>query len=516
MKTKIGFCALFLFFLALNLATPLYNDDIRWEILFRDNFAMPLETAKMQFFSWHPRLFEFLYLSLILPLGLKFPFFIDALNAAIACVFSYLFFYFIFMRLPKCYQMRDLAIFILMIAAFFAGLAFSDVFLWLTGSTNYLWSAVFILISLLPFRIYLNNILQQNQIKDFKYLILQQNLESNTNESQFFAKFIAKTPPLFLILFSFLHFISGLLNESFSIFILGFYGLGIIFLMIKKIKIPLFVWLFFACFLAGFALFLYLQFQAQRILNMDIANFFALGFIDKIAFIYSKYDYLFSYTPKIFYIFMLFACFLRFGLNAFIALILAIISSIILSGIQNGLFILCLLLLIGRRDRLVLFCGILFLCAFISFLPYVFIFYQPVRMWSMQTLIFIAIIMMLAMQMKYKFIIGISAFIIICFSFYNFMLMGAYFHNINNIVRQQIDNFNGEMQQKSCYIFHEKKIDIDVFPLEVEIPAARHNIINAFLYIDGNNSFNDFAKEISKNLWECHFRVKSFKISESR
>ena len=81
-----------------------------------------------------------------------FPF----INALFGTAFLYLFFVLIFGRFPSI-VLADLATIALILFILMVFRAFGAIFFWAAGSLNYLWAYCFILIYLIPYRIFWQN-----------------------------------------------------------------------------------------------------------------------------------------------------------------------------------------------------------------------------------------------------------------------------------------------------------------------------------------------------------------------
>lgn len=136
---------IFVFLLLLNLLLPMQSDDFDAYFSSQSGF----EAIKQFYFHWNARIGELLHKGY---LGAINPYLFDFLNAIVGVAFIISFFVLIFGKLP-CNQ-KDGAILAFILFVFMAFCGFGGVFLWGSGSLNYLWGLLFIMIFLLPFRFY--------------------------------------------------------------------------------------------------------------------------------------------------------------------------------------------------------------------------------------------------------------------------------------------------------------------------------------------------------------------------
>ncbi|RDU57502.1 DUF6056 family protein [Helicobacter sp. MIT 99-5507] len=142
-KTIIFFLFVFLYFLLLNIFSPPQGDDWNYILSNRDSIKNSIDV----FLNWNSRLGELLFSSNLsqIPQNL-----FDFLNAIVACVFIFLFFYILFLRFPN--NLCDFAAILLTLLLLLLLLSFEEVFLWGSGSLNYLWGFSLSLLFLIPYR----------------------------------------------------------------------------------------------------------------------------------------------------------------------------------------------------------------------------------------------------------------------------------------------------------------------------------------------------------------------------
>ena len=141
---KIGFLSLlFVWFLVLNILTPPQGDDWNYILSNRDSMLNSIDV----FLNWNSRLGEFIFSSFLSQLP---DFVFDLLNSIVACSFVLLFFYVAFLRFPS--NLFDFSIVALFLLLLLLLMSFEEVFLWGSGSLNYLWGFSLSLLFLIPYR----------------------------------------------------------------------------------------------------------------------------------------------------------------------------------------------------------------------------------------------------------------------------------------------------------------------------------------------------------------------------
>lgn len=269
----IGLIFIFGLFFMLNLLTPLQGDD--WGLrAISEGFS----SIKLSYLYSNARFFELIYRGYI---HLINPFVFDFINALFATVFiilSYVLIFGSFAKSGKGFFLILIFIFLLMIA-----IPFEDMFLWESGSVNYLWSFSCILLCLIPYRFFYTN--------HFKI--------TNAN--------LAKLDSaIFIAIFGILNLIAGSSNEIGALLALIAHFAMIVFAFIKKIKLPKWYVIGLVCFALGF-LNLYFSpgqnnralIEAQKYDIVSLSEILSMGFIGLIKRIYFTFNTFALKTPLI-------------------------------------------------------------------------------------------------------------------------------------------------------------------------------------------------------------------------
>ncbi|RAX52038.1 hypothetical protein CCY99_07760 [Helicobacter sp. 16-1353] len=139
------FSLIFAFLLCLNLLLPPISDDFDAYFAAQKGF----ESAKYFYFHWNARIGELLHKGFI---GGFNPFLFDFINAIVGSGFIFAFFILLFGRIPK--DRNDITTIMFICLLILVASPFGAVFLWGSGALNYLWGLFFIIIFLLPYRIF--------------------------------------------------------------------------------------------------------------------------------------------------------------------------------------------------------------------------------------------------------------------------------------------------------------------------------------------------------------------------
>lgn len=152
----VSLCFFIIFFL--NILTPMIADDFGYLLIFDGVFQTKVTSIsdvflsqKEHYFLWGGRsVVHFIAQSLLLlP-----PIIIDTLNTIVYMIYVLLIYFLI-----KGRKSNNIGLFILInLAVWFLQPAFGDTILWITGSANYLWGMVLVLLFILPYRFYEGNI----------------------------------------------------------------------------------------------------------------------------------------------------------------------------------------------------------------------------------------------------------------------------------------------------------------------------------------------------------------------
>ncbi|WP_245703494.1 DUF3329 domain-containing protein, partial [Paenibacillus nuruki] len=155
---------LFIYFYSINRMEPLFADDFAYSFIFGTNIKVTnlfdiFNSLHIHYFTWGGRLVAHFFGQTFLLLGK--PIF-NIFNAIMFTSLIVLIIYFV--RLRKMDRFNDIqALFVVLILCWFGLPNFGETSIWLIGSVNYLWTTVFILLFLLPYR-YL--IIQKLLLKD--------------------------------------------------------------------------------------------------------------------------------------------------------------------------------------------------------------------------------------------------------------------------------------------------------------------------------------------------------------
>lgn len=144
---------IFTILLFLNIQTPLISDDITYLFIFGEtervfSISDVIQSQINHYYMWGGRS----VVHFIAQVLLMIPSYVaDALNALMYLVYVFLIYY----HIKGKGRENSLSLFVLInIAIWFLQPVFGDTILWTTGAANYLWGTVFILLFLLPYRIY--------------------------------------------------------------------------------------------------------------------------------------------------------------------------------------------------------------------------------------------------------------------------------------------------------------------------------------------------------------------------
>ncbi|WP_337190723.1 DUF6056 family protein [Helicobacter saguini] len=250
------FIYVFLFFL--NFIFPLQSDDLGDKYT---DFKSAISSAYNSYMGWNGRIGDLFRVSFGAALSPSVAF--SFINAFIGTCVIYLFFILFYNRFPlfptlqilnlqnlKSLDRKDSIISqdigILSFMLFFmlsSTISFGSIFFWQSGSYNYLWAHFFILLFLLPYRIFWDNYFKN--IETFK----PKNIESNS-----FLKL--------LILF-FIAFIAGW-GQEVNIAIIVTYFIFLAFGFYKKVKFPTWYYVGILGFICGYLLLYFSPGSARR------------------------------------------------------------------------------------------------------------------------------------------------------------------------------------------------------------------------------------------------------------
>lgn len=221
--TLLMFC--FLIFFIFNITLPFVSDDIAMQNSTLEFGIGNFSFFNLPYFNHNGRFGENLYF-LLAQIG---PFNLDILNSIAGVIYIFLFYFLVFLRLPS--NRKDFFIFLFIIFFIICFCPVSN-FVWLSASFNYIWAVILIMLYILPFRIIINKILDSTK---------SENTQAQNKSSNIF----------FIIIFSPIAFFAGIASEL-NIILIALCLLFIIYALIKKYKIPLWLKLGIILFIAGY------------------------------------------------------------------------------------------------------------------------------------------------------------------------------------------------------------------------------------------------------------------------
>lgn len=218
------FCLLGGFFLALNALFPTQSDDL-------GAVSEGLSGAWRSYMNWNGRIFEMLRIAYVGALAPSVYFVI--VNTLMGVGFVFLFFVFIFGRLPR--DFNDVVILSLLMFVLMFQSAFGSIFLWAAGSLNYLWAYCILLCSFIPYRLFWGRYFDSKDI-----------CKSNI------VKELCKA-----LLFMILCFVAGMSSEMIGVVAIIVHIGFFIYALCKRVRLPLWYYAGIVAFTLGyFALYL--------------------------------------------------------------------------------------------------------------------------------------------------------------------------------------------------------------------------------------------------------------------
>lgn len=139
--------------LFLNLSTPLISDDITYLYIYGETGEITsisdiLQSQKNHYYLWGGRSVVHFIAQLLLLLP---SYVADVLNTSVYMLFIFL----IYWHCKGRNKRNSLSLFVFInLTVWFLQPVFGDTILWITGSANYLWGTTFVLLFLLPYRMY--------------------------------------------------------------------------------------------------------------------------------------------------------------------------------------------------------------------------------------------------------------------------------------------------------------------------------------------------------------------------
>lgn len=257
-----------------------------------DDFAAFLTATSdgsflLSYFCWNGRFGEALYTSILATITNTLWF--DLLNAFVGSIFIYAFFFWCFLRFPK--DKLDFFLFAAL-CVMLINSNFAAIFLWGSGSLNYLWGIGLIVLFLIPYRLFWDNYINQSfDKKTKKWEIIVQ----------------ALIVPLGVF--------AGWSSEHIGLTTCFFLFLSIVYAVYKKIRLPWWYYAGFLFFTAGWIILFLSPGSAKRSeIFLESNTFIPLGkllhmsLIEQIKLInqvFSQYCYrgfaIFSFFFMLFY-----------------------------------------------------------------------------------------------------------------------------------------------------------------------------------------------------------------------
>lgn len=251
-KQMILFVVSFLIFLLFNFIFPLQSDDM---VAFLS--ATSGKNFLHSYFSWNGRFGEIFYTGCLASINSSLWF--DFINSLVGTIFIFIFFFLIFARLPK--DRIDYFSLVLM-WVMIVNMNFADIFLWGSGSLNYLWGIGLVLLFLIPYRIFWG-----------KYFM---NMENYSLKKSVFWCF-------YLLPFS---VFAGWSSEHIGATVCCLLVVSIGYAYFKKIKLPLWYYIGMIGFLSGWLILFFSPGSAIRATQMidgggfiPLKDLFSLGIL---------------------------------------------------------------------------------------------------------------------------------------------------------------------------------------------------------------------------------------------
>lgn len=149
MQSKLYFASfglVFLFLLALNACLPRYGDDVSF-FLASNGFSSIIQS----FLYWNARFWELIWRGYLVRIN---PYLFDVLNAFIGSIF--IFGLVFLLKKDAKFGLFDICLVFIFLSIMMCALQFEEIFLWGSGSVNYLWGFACIIGFLMPFKIFLS------------------------------------------------------------------------------------------------------------------------------------------------------------------------------------------------------------------------------------------------------------------------------------------------------------------------------------------------------------------------
>lgn len=482
---------IFLYFLFLNMEAPPQGDDWNYILSTRDSTLNSIDV----FLHWNSRLGELLYSSFLSQIpDLMF----NLLNAIVASAFIVLFFYIVFLKFPN--NLLDFSVVALLLLLLLLLMSFEEVFLWGSGSLNYLWGFCLAILFLIPYR---KNAMGGGSI-------------------------------VFSIFMIVCGFILGMWHEGTSSLILASLVVYFIFLkFVSKKSLPLWFYCGIIGLFIGFCILFFSPGQNSRILieaskydYVSIREFLSLGLFGYIDRFNIVLENALNQNPIFFPIFSFVISFIY----AFWSQIKNKIFSFALLLISLFLFLLILLefpllayliifamfvyIYFKSRDNRFLICSILLIFYFLSILSTFQLLHLPFRSRALGVILLIAIILILCKQylenkkMQYiTLIFSISYFIYVCYCYYD---LNVKWNNLVAMVNKEKDIYKGGEVLINGKLMNSYEVKYLGYGIDIVIPKDKYN----FTYRGFSHWWhlsNDINNDINQS-YAFVFKIKSIRL----
>ncbi|MBR7118456.1 MAG: hypothetical protein IKC84_03705 [Helicobacteraceae bacterium] len=467
-KTTLISLFTFLHFLFLNIYAPPQGDDWNYILSNRDSITNTIDV----FLNWNSRLGELLFSSNLsqIPQNL-----FDFFNAIVACIFLFLFFYILFLRFPN--NLFDFAVVSLILLLLLLLLSFEEVFLWGSGSLNYLWGFSLSLLFLIPYRKMLQNIKlgggssKNSNIKNISFCIL-------------------------MLMFG---FVIGMWHESTSSLLLLILFLYLIVLkfMIKR-SIPLWFYLGLAGLFIGFCVLFFSPGQNSRIFAesikydyISIGDFLSLGLFGIISRLNVVLTNALNQNPIFFPIFSFIIAFIyAFWYqikNQIFRFLILLVSIILFLLILIELPVFAYLMIFAMfiyvyaksKDGRFLVCAILLFCYFLSILSTFQLLNLPFRSRSLCVILLIAIIVILSTNYlankKIQYIIFAISVSYFCYVYYCYYDLNSKWNNLVNLVSDAKDAYKGKQELLYGKIMKTYNVQYLGYGIDIVVPKEQYS-----------------------------------------
>ncbi|WP_334088356.1 DUF6056 family protein, partial [Helicobacter typhlonius] len=276
------------FFLVLNALFPTQSDDL-------GAVSEGLSGAWHSYMNWNGRIFEMLRTACVGALAPSVYFVI--LNTLMGVGFVFLFFVFIFGRLPR--DFNDVVILSLLMFVLMFQSAFGSIFLWAAGSLNYLWAYCALLCSFIPYRLFWGDIFEQDSKGICKSNVVKE---------------LGKA-----LLFMILCFIAGMSSEMIGVVAIIVHIGFFIYALYKRVHLPVWYYAGLVAFTLGWFVLYLSPGHAKRVavwwelFGKDsfytLRDIIAMSFGEKMRHLSITYAKFVGYLPVIIIVSILFVCY---------------------------------------------------------------------------------------------------------------------------------------------------------------------------------------------------------------